>query len=470
MSISSLTSVLRRLKQSRRRAFQSLAELVAVQSISTDGKHRAEVMRCARLTCSQMRQAGLESVEVLQVNGSNPYSYGEWLGSPGSPTVFLCAHQDVQPADPKGGWKSSPWKLTGRNGRLYGRGTADDKGAIVAQLAVISAFLKTHGTLPVNVKMVVESEEEIGSPNLAAFFRKYRKRIQSDVIIVCDTENLATGLPSITYSLRGIVQALVEVETAERAVHSGIGGGFIADAALALNVLLARLYRGEGKPSVPALERMALPLAVQERTAIHDLPGNEKSWRKDFGLLPGVHFANNPRWHPYEQIWRRPAITIIAQEASSIQGRSNQILPKASAVVSCRTVPNQKPDEVFKAIRKLLTASPPWNAHVTFKSLGSVDWWLTDPAGPAFMAARAALRAGFGKAPTLIGGGGSIGFIKPLARLFGGAPALLLGIGDPQSNPHAANESIHAADFQKLTLSLAHLLNNLGHLSAKNSV
>jgi acetylornithine deacetylase/succinyl-diaminopimelate desuccinylase-like protein len=437
-----LASALAWLKANHSEIFRGFAELVEVPSISTDGKHQTDVGRCADLTCHQMRRAGLENVSSLQVGQSNPYSYGEWLGSPGSPTLFLYAHQDVQPADPKDGWTSSPWKLASRNGRFYGRGTADDKGAIVAQLAVVSAYLKSAGTLPVNVKMLVESEEEIGSPNLTAFFKKHQKRIQSDVIIVCDTENLAQGLPSITYSLRGIVQALVEVKTAARAVHSGIGGGFVPDAALALNVLLSRFYQGDRRPGLPTLERSVLPLSRPQRQALQTLPGNEKTWRKDFSLLDGVRLANTPRSHPYEQIWHRPAVTIIAQEASSIQGRSDQILPKASAVVSYRTVPNQNPEEVFSAIQDLLKTKPPWNAVVTVTSLGSVDWWTTDPSGATFDAARSALRSGFGKEPTLIGSGGSIGFIKPLADLFHGAPALLLGIGDPRSNPHAPNESL----------------------------
>jgi acetylornithine deacetylase/succinyl-diaminopimelate desuccinylase-like protein len=462
MSISSFQPVLRLLKNRNADFIQDLSKLVAVQSVSTDGKHQRDIERGARLICDQMRRAGLENVQILRIGKSNPYVYGDWLHSAGSPTVFLYAHQDVQPADPTDGWTKSPWKLTARHGRLYGRGAADDKGAITTQLAVISAYLETRGKIPVNVRMLVESEEEIGSPNLVSFFKKYHTRIQSDVIVVCDTENLATGLPSLTYSLRGIVQAQIEVESASRPVHSGMGGGLVADAALALNVLLARLYCGDGKPSIPAIESEVLPLTPQERAILQHLPGNEQSWRRNLGVLPQVQFAHESRRHPYEQIWRRPSVTIIAQEASSIRGRSNQILPKAAAVVSCRTVPNQNPDTVFHELQKLLTANPPWKVHVTVRNLGGVDWWMTDPHGAVFDSARQALCAGFGKEPTLIGGGGSIGFIKPLTDLLEGAPALLLGIEDPQSNPHAPNESLHAGDLHKLMSSLAHLFENLG--------
>src|SRR5207245_8651906 len=179
---------------------RDLAELVSVPSISIDGDHQQEIDKAASLTCEQMRQAGLQNVETLRCGDSNPFAYGEWLGAPGKPTVFLYAHHDVQPINYVEDWQSEPWKLTPRGGRLYGRGSADDKGAIPAQLGAVAAFLKTRGSLPVNVKVLVEGEEEGGSRNLDRFFKEHKKRLQSDVIVVCDTENIDTRIPSITYS------------------------------------------------------------------------------------------------------------------------------------------------------------------------------------------------------------------------------------------------------------------------------
>ncbi len=239
------------LKQNHQSLVNNLANLVAIPSISTDGEHQSEIEKTATLVTEQMRQAGLENVEVLRSGNSNPFAYGEWLGAPGKPTVFLYAHHDVQPINFVEEWKSDPWKLTPRKGRLYGRGAADDKGAITAQLGPIAALLKTRGRLPVNVKMLVEGEEEIGSSNLNAFFRQYRDRIRSDVIVVCDTENIEVGLPSLTYALRGIVACTVDVQSAKLPVHSGMAGGFLADAALALDVILARLYWKNGKLPIP---------------------------------------------------------------------------------------------------------------------------------------------------------------------------------------------------------------------------
>jgi acetylornithine deacetylase/succinyl-diaminopimelate desuccinylase-like protein len=446
---------------------RDLEALVAVRSISNDGQHQKEIGDSAALTAEQMKQAGLTNVAILKTADSNPYAYGEWLGAPGKPTVFLYAHHDVQPVNDVGDvkWRSDPWTLTPRDGRLFGRGSADDKGAITAELGAIAAYLKTRGSLPVNVKMLVEGEEEVGSSNLMGFFQEHRDRIKSDVIVVCDTENIDTGLPSITYALRGIVAALVEVRSAAMPVHSGMAGGALADAALALNVVLSRLYWKNGKLPVPGLYDRVRKLTAAERKAMAAIPIKEDKLRKEFGILPGVQFATEKGKTVYEQTWRLPAITIIAEEASSIANASNQVLPKATAIVSCRIVPDQNPDEVFESLRAKLTADPPWGVDVSVKPFGkAVKWWMTDPQGPAFEAAVKAMHAGFGKEPLKIGCGGSIGFVGPLAELLGGAPALLLGIEDPYSNAHAPNESLHEGDWQSLMETIVHLFGNLGEL------
>jgi acetylornithine deacetylase/succinyl-diaminopimelate desuccinylase-like protein len=442
---------------------RGLADLVAIPSISTDGEHLAEIDRTAKLTCDQMREAGLNNVEVLRCGDSLPYAYGEWLDAPGKPTVFLYAHHDVQPINFAEQWKSEPWKLTRRDGRLFGRGAADDKGAISAQLGAVAAWMKTAGSLPVNVKMLVEGEEEVGSRNLLKFFQQYKKKIAADVIVVCDTENIEVGLPCVTYSLRGIVAAVVEVETATLPVHSGMGGGAIPDAAIALNAVLGRLCWGNGPLPIPGFYDTVRTLTDKERREFRRLPGDEEKWRHDLGMLPESRFTCESGNQIYEQTWRRPAVTVIAQEASSIKGASNQVLPKATALVSCRIVPDQVPEQVFEQLKAFLTADPPWGARVTVKPMGGpVKWWMTDPNGPAFEAALAALRGGFDRDPVAIGCGGTIGFVGPLAELFGGAPALLLGIEDPQSNAHAPNESLHEGDLKKLMASLVQLFDNLG--------
>lgn len=444
---------------------RGLAELVAIPSISTDGEHVAEIERTAKLTCNQMRDAGLHNVDVLKVGGSLPYAYGEWLEANGKPTVFLYAHHDVQPINFTGEWKSDPWKLTRKDGRLFARGAADDKGAIAAFLGAIAAYRKTTNHLPCNVKMVVEGEEEIGSKNLMTFFEKYRDKIRSDVIVVCDTENIEVGLPCITYSLRGIVAVSVEVTSARIPAHSGMVGGALPDAALALNKVLAKLFWGNGPVPIPALYDKVRPLTERERAAMRRLPWNEAKFRADVGVVSSARFTTEEGLSFYEQTWRRPAVTVIAQEASSLKGASNQVLPKASAIVSCRIVADMEPEEVVRQLQAYLSADAPWGVEVKVAQLGAhCNWWMTDPSGPAFEAAMAALRQGFDRDPVAIGCGGSIGFVGPLSELFGGAPPLLLGIEDPESNAHAPNESLHEGDFKKLMVSLVHLFDNLGKL------
>jgi acetylornithine deacetylase/succinyl-diaminopimelate desuccinylase-like protein len=453
------------LKANDAKLVEMLAGLVAVPSISTDGEHQKELDQCADATCALMKTAGLNNVQILKTGNSNPYAYGEWLGAPGKPTVFLYAHHDVQPVKGfEADWQSPPFTLTERDGRLYGRGAADDKGAIVTQLGAISSYLQTKGSLPVNVKMLVEGEEEVGSTNLQGFFLEQKDRLMSDVIVVCDTSNAEVGLPCITYSLRGIVELKVEVRSAAKPVHSGAAGGMLADPAIALNVLLSRLYWDHKKLPVPGIYDKVRKLTSAERRAFKKIGGDEAKWRSDNGVVDGVELALEKKVHPNEATWRKPAITVIVEAASSIAGKSNQVLPSALAYVSCRIVPDQEPAEVYEQIKAVLTKDPPWNVKVEVTSTAQLKWWMTDPTGPAFTAASKALKKGFGVKPVAIGCGGSIGFVGPLAELFGGAPALLLGIEDPLSNAHSPNESLHGGDFRKLTASLAHLFEQIGEL------
>ena len=446
---------------------RGLADLCAIASISTDGEHHAEIDRTAKLTCEQMRQAGLQNVDVLKVGESLPYAYGECLeAGPTKPTLFLYAHHDVQPINYVEQWKSDPWKLTRRDGRLYARGAADDKGAISAFLGAIAAYQQTGNALPVNVKMVVEGEEEIGSKNLLTFFEKYQGKLKSDVIAVADTENIEVGLPCLTYSLRGIVALKVEVTSATLPVHSGMAGGALPDAALALNAVLAKLCWHNGPLPVPGLYDTVRKPTDKEKAAFRKLPWDDAKFRTEVGVVPSARYALEDGLGVYEQTWRRPAVTVIAQEASTIKGASNQVLPKATAIVSCRIVPDMRPEQVVQQLQAFLTADAPWGVEVRVTQLGAhCDWWMTDPNGPAFEAALGALRGGFDRDPVAIGCGGTIGFVGPLSQLFGGAPALLLGIEDPASNAHAPNESLHEGDFKKLMASLVRLFDNLGKLT-----
>ena len=452
------------LTQHDQRLHDDLFEFLRIPSVSARSEHKGDVARAAQWVHGHLARLGF-TTDTIATPG-HPVVLGEWRKAPkGAPTVLLYAHHDVQPVNYIEQWLSDPWKLTRRDGRLFARGAADDKGAISAFLGAIAAYRKTSNQLPVNIKMVVEGEEEIGSKNLLNFFELHKKKIHSDVIVVCDTENIEVGLPCITYSLRGIVALMVEVTTARMPVHSGMAGGAVPDAALALNVVLSKLFSPNQPLPVPGFYDSVRPLTDKERAAFRKLPWDDAKFRKELGVVPSANFAMETGTGVYEQTWRRPSATVIAQEASSIKGASNQVLPTASAIVSCRIVPDQKPADVVAQMKAYLEANPPYGAEVKVKQLGAgCDWWMTDPNGPAFEAAMDALRNGFGRDPVGIGCGGSIGFVGPLAELFGGAPALLLGIEDPASNAHAPNESLHEGDFKKLMASLVRLFDNLAKM------
>ena len=249
------------------------------------------------------------------------------------------------------------------------------------------------------------------------------------------------------------MQATVEVTVGAGPRHSGFAGGVMPDAAIALNVILARLFWKNGRIPVPGFYDGIQPMTARERQWMKQLPMDEKHIRNELGLLPDVELAH--RVHPLQQTAREPAVTIIAQEASSLAHKSNQVLNKATAVISCRIAPGQDRHKVLDAVTKALTKDPPWNARVTVTKSRGLSPWITDPTGPAFEAARAALREGFGKEPGMLGAGGSIGFVQPMSELLNNAPVLMFGIEDPLSNAHAPDESLHEQDFLKLTRSLA---------------
>ena len=454
----SAASAIRWIENNTESIFRSLADLVAIPSISTDEDHHTEISQCAEAVRKQMLGAGFKTTEIIQPPGAYPYVYGEIPAPPGAPTLLMLSHYDVQPLNYVDQWQSEPWKLTRRNGRLFGRGAADDKGGVVAQIAAVEAWTKGTGKCPVGIKLLVEGEEEIGSKHLLDLIRSSPKRFQADALVVCDTENLAVNLPCITYSLRGVVTLKITVKSAKFPSQSGMVGGTLADPALGLCQILGRLCWNRGPIPVPGMYDQVRPLTPEEKESCRRAPVDEVVWRNDLGILPGVSLALETGKTIAEQTWRRPSVTAIALEASSIRRASNQVLPTAEAILSCRIVPDQSPQAVVDSLIKFLSQTPPWGMQVDVEPLGPpVKWWMTKPEGPAFQAAMDSLKLGFGQEPLAIGCGGTIGFVEPLEQLLGGVPSLLLGIEDPKSNAHAPNESLHEGDWYSLIKSIAHL-------------
>ncbi len=437
-----------------------LKRLVRIPSVSFAGFPEAEVARSADAVAELLRRRGFERVEVLRVEGAHPYVVGERIEDPAAPTVLLYAHHDVQPAGDPGAWRSPPFEPVERDGRLYGRGAADDKAGVILHAAAVDAWVRGARRLPLNVKIVIEGEEEIGSEHLPAFLARHRERLSADAMVLADTGNVETGVPSITVALRGLVTVDVEVRALEQSLHSGMWGGPVPDPAMALARMLSSLVDADGQIAVPGLLERVRPLTPAQREAIAALPVGPEEFRRQARLRPGVALLGGR--HPLETIWWRPSLTVNALQASSRRDARNIVNDAAWARVGVRLVPDQDPAEVRERLVAALRAAAPWGVELTFAVETAGPPWATDLAHPAFAAAFRALEKGYGRRALAVGCGGSIGFVEPFARALGGAPAILVGVEDPASSPHSENESVDLADLHRGIRSAIHLLGELG--------
>lgn len=437
----------------------SLDQLMAclkIPSVSAQPRHAHDVAMCAAMLKNALQELGF-TAEVIPTAG-HPSVVGEWLHAPEKPTVLIYAHYDVQPAEPLEAWVSPPFDPQVRDGKLFGRGSVDDKGQLYMHLSACAAYVKGAGALPLNVKVLFEGEEEIGSPHLAEVLASQRKRLSADVVVVSDTPMLERGKPAVCYGLRGLCYLEVELAGPATDMHSGQFGGAVVNPATVLVEMLSKLKDAHGRVTIPGFYDDVTPLISEERAALEKLPFDMPA----FLDAAGVTIERGEEGYTFlERIWARPTLDINGL-TSGYQGEgAKTIIPaKASAKLSMRLVPDQNPDQIAAITEAHLRALCPSGVTLTVRRFGGGQPFLAPRTHPAMRAAERALKLGFNSEVYFIREGGSIPFVTAITEALH-APCLLVGFGLPDEHAHAPNEYLDLDNFHRGIRSLIHLYHEL---------
>jgi len=439
------------LKQAVDQLMPSLREhldaLVRIPSVSAAGYDEAQVRRSAEFTADLLREAGFDHVRTLEIEGAHPAVFAEIAAPEGAPTVLLYAHHDVQPPGPSEEWETEPFEPFVRDGRVYGRGTSDDKAGIVVHVGAIRAL---DGKPPVGVKVLIEGEEEIGSVHLGDFLETYQKMLAADVIVIADAGNWAVGTPTLTTSLRGLVDCTVEVRTLKYAVHSCGFGGAIPDAITSLARLLATLHDEHGEVVVPGL--------LSGDTTTLDM--SEAELRSQADPVTSIELLGSGSIT--SRLWTKPAISVLAIDAPPLSEAINQLVPVARAKVSLRIAPGDDPQRAMDALEAHLLGNVEWGAEVTVARGATGEAFALDTSGAAYDIFRDAFAAAWGRETQEMGMGGSIPFVADFAERYPEAAILLTGVADPTSRAHGPNESQDLDELRNGVLAEAIALRLLG--------
>jgi acetylornithine deacetylase/succinyl-diaminopimelate desuccinylase-like protein len=429
---------------------RDLEDLVRIESVSADPARAGEVRRSAEAVAELFRAERFDTVEIVSAEGGAPAVIAHKAGPAGAPTVLLYAHHDVQPENDHAEWKSPPFEPTERDGRLYARGAADDKAGIAAHLGALRVY---GGDLPVSVTMFVEGEEEVGSETLPALLKEHQAKLEADVIVIADSANWDIGVPALTTSLRGLVRVDVEVRTLTHAVHSGMWGGLVPDALIALSRLIASLHDDRGNVAIKGLR--GGPAA--------DVDYPEERLRAESGAVPGLEWIGDGS--AVERLWTKPSLSITGLDAPKVDGASNTLVPAARCRISMRIAPGDTTANAVQRLTEHLEKNIAWGAELTMTVVDTGEATQIDATGPAYDAARSAFTEAWdGTEPVDMGVGGSIPFIAEFLDAFPRASVLVTGVEDPDTRAHGANEGLHLAEFERVVLAEALLLHRLGNL------
>jgi len=444
----------------RERYLEELKALLAIPSISALPEHAGDVRRCAEWCGDEMRRVGLQSVQLFETPG-NPIVYADWLGAEGAPTILFYGHYDVQPVDPLELWLSPPFEATVRDGEIFARGAADDKGQVFMHLKAIEAHLKQNGRLPVNIKLILEGEEEVGSVNLDNFVKGNKELLKADVVVISDSAMFARGVPSICYGLRGLVYFQIDVRGSNTDLHSGVFGGALANPAFVLAQMLTGMKERNGTIKIPGFYDDVVPLTEEERQAWATLPFNEKQYRKTFGI-PKVH--GEPGYTTLERTWARPTFEVNGLLSGFTGEGAKTVLPAVSmAKVSMRLVPNQHPDTIATLFEDYVQKLAPKTVEVKVTRMHGGKPWMASFDNTFIQAAGRAIEQGFGRAPVFTREGGSIPVVATFQEELG-LPSVLFGVGLPDENAHAPNEKLDCDNFHNGIIASAALYQEIGKL------
>jgi acetylornithine deacetylase/succinyl-diaminopimelate desuccinylase-like protein len=441
------------------RLLDELKTFLRIPSVSTLPEHVPDVLRAAQFVADSMKTAGLENIEVIST-AKHPLVYADWLHAPGKPTVLCYGHYDVQPPDPLEEWISPPFEPTVRDGNIYARGSADDKGQMYMHIKAVEALLSTTGTLPINLKFLIEGEEEVGGESVAKFVADNPARLKADVALVSDTELFAEGLPTLCIGLSGLIYTEIEARGPSRDLHSGMYGGAAPNAVFGLIELLSKMKDAKGKIQIPGMYDDVAPPTPEEKRSWEHLPFDEKEFLKN--EVGSTRLTGEPGYSVFERTWARPTLEVHGIAGGFTGAGAKTVIPaRATAKVSMRMVPNQDPEKIIAAYKKFVAENTPAGIQTEVRVLSWGPAIMVNPDHPAIHVAAQAFRDILGKETVFIRSGGSIPIVGDFAKHLG-IPTILMGFGLPDDGLHSPNEKYKVANYYAGIMTIAHFFEQYG--------
>jgi acetylornithine deacetylase/succinyl-diaminopimelate desuccinylase-like protein len=453
------TSAHEYIQEHSERMLNELKDFLRIPSISTLPEHNGDVARAAQFVADQLTAAGMENVRIIPT-GRHPLVYADWLHAPGKPTVLCYGHYDVQPADPLELWHSPPFEPTIRDGNIYARGAADDKGQMYSHIKAVEALRAVNGVLPVNIKFLIEGEEEVGGESIAKYVEEHPEELKADVALVSDTNMYAPGLPTLNIGLRGLVYMEVEAKGPARDLHSGMYGGAAPNAVFGLIELLAKAKNADGKIMIPGIYDDVEPPSRSEKKSWKTLPFNEDEFLE--AEVGSTELTGEAKFSIFERTWARPTFEVHGVAGGFTGAGSKTVIPaKATAKVSIRLVPKQDPDKVIAAFEAFVKEKTPRGIETTVRVLGKGPGLLVETKHPAIKVAAKAFSDIYGKPTVFTRSGGSIPIVGDFATHLG-IPTILMGFGLPDDGLHSPNEKYAIENYFKGIMTIAHFFEKYG--------